>query len=287
MKIKRHLVLALLSLVVFLCEQVQAEITPRNRFELFNECAPIDLIVEALSEEAVNMGLTEDRIQRVVEGRLKARRLFDKQAPSYLYVRIGIGATAFNIGVFFNKKLSDSITNLSGTAITWDTGRYGTHGKDSAFVIRELSVNLDEFIREYLRVNGATCGNRKVVRKEESPPSSTGTPSGKVGATSKRGSAGRGFTYSNVTFTDTKSLLTQETGKGYMGEMTNSSGKNYDLVNFKITVYGRGGTILSVVPVSIADFAHGETKSFVTIPFANSKHEVRSYKIAYDSGIEE
>ena len=105
---------------------------------------------------------------------------------------------------------------------------------------------------------------------------------------SKSGSAGRGFTYSNVTLAETSNLLTGAAGKGYIGEMTNNTGEDYAFANFKVSMYGRDNALFGVVTLVITDFRNGETKSFVTIPLPGSedlsREAIASYKIAYDSG---
>lgn len=282
-------------LTAFFHDQAPAEITPYDRFRLFNECAPIDLRVEELPPNAADIELTKERIQSLAESRLRAERLLDEEATAYLYVRIGVLVLeneeegAFSVEVSFKKHLSDSISDLSSYATTWDSGNYGIG--DAGFIMQSLSKYLDRFVLDYQRVNEAACGNRRQSEKPRSYPPPRGQSPSEVRAASKRGEAGRGFTYSNVSLADTKHMLTGATGKGYMGEMTNSSGKDYSLVNFKTSIYGRGGTLIGVVSLTITDFAHGETKSFVTVPFPNSKNlsaqAIQSYKIAYDSGIEE
>ena len=77
-------------LTAFFSDQVPAEITPRDRFELFNECAPIDLAVVPLPDEAADIGLTEERIQAPAERRLQAKRLLDEEADAFLDVRVGV-----------------------------------------------------------------------------------------------------------------------------------------------------------------------------------------------------
>ena len=149
------------------------------------------------------------------------------------------------------------------------------------------------FISESLGVDVS----KKVV--EDPPPADRQPPASSTGSvqgyeppsitSSSSGSAGRGFRYHNVSLANTSNLLTGATGKGYMGEMSNVSGKDYSFVTFKLSIYGLGDKLLGVVSLTITDFAHGDTKTFVTIPFPGSESmsesSVRSYKIAYDSGV--
>lgn len=159
----RRLTLAVV-LTAFFHDQAPAKITGVDRFKLFNECAPIYLVVESLPDKAADIGLTKERIQILAESRLRAARLFDEDARPYLYVNIGVlvsknSAGAFDIQVSFKKELYDSISDLSYHATTWQTGSYGTHGGDAGFIMQSLSEKLDRFVLEYLRVNETACGN--------------------------------------------------------------------------------------------------------------------------------
>ena len=135
-----------------------------DAFALWNECAPIRLIVESLSStDAADIDLTEERIQTLAESRLRAARLYDAAARPYLYVRVGVlvsenrSGGAYSIGIFFKKYLGDGVSEQSGLAATWETGNYGTHGGDAGYIMQIVSEYLDRFILEYLRVNETAC----------------------------------------------------------------------------------------------------------------------------------
>ena len=144
-----------------------------DRFELFNECRSMDLLVEeldgveGLDSDAAAIGLTEDRIRTLTESRLRAARLYggDSLLPLdyVLYVRIGVLVSenrrggAYSIDVNFRKLLHDPVADDIGMATTWRADSYGTHGGDSGFILQSLSEHLDRFILEYLRVNEPAC----------------------------------------------------------------------------------------------------------------------------------
>lgn len=138
--------------------------TERERFELFGECRPIDLVVESLDDDAMDIGLTRERIQTLAESRLRAARLYNAAALQYLYVRIGVMVSegrrggAYSIEVEYFKFLDDSVSEGSGFAPTWNSGSFGTHGGDGGFIMQALSEHVDRFLLEYLRVNEAACG---------------------------------------------------------------------------------------------------------------------------------
>ena len=55
---------------------VEAAEAASERFELWNECAPVWLVVESLSSDARGIGLTKERIQPTVESRLRGSRIY-------------------------------------------------------------------------------------------------------------------------------------------------------------------------------------------------------------------
>ena len=134
-----------------------------DAFDLWNECAPIRLLVEGLPDDAADIDLTEERIQTLAESRLRAARLYDAEARPYLYVRVGVLVSenrrggAYSIEVSFQKYLRDGVSDRNGFAATRDIGSYGTHGGDAGFILQSVSEHLDRFVLEYLRVNETAC----------------------------------------------------------------------------------------------------------------------------------
>ncbi len=146
--------------------QALAQTEGIDRFELFNECRPIRLVVEDLSDDAADIELTEERIQTLAESRLRAARLYDDSALHRLYVRVGVlvseknrdGGT-FTVSVQYAKVLYDSVSGEVGLADTWHTGSYGTHSGDAGYIMQSLSEHLDRFVLEYLRTNESACAS--------------------------------------------------------------------------------------------------------------------------------
>ncbi len=148
---------------------VQAQaISDQGRFELFNFCRPMMLVVEDLPPAAQAAALTRERIQLAAESRLRAARLYtesrEKANRAYLYVRIHVLGRGHNITVEYKKWVTDLATNSNGHATTWNTGIAGTHGGEAAlgsdFIIQGLSSLLDKFLAGYLRVNEPACDRR-------------------------------------------------------------------------------------------------------------------------------
>ena len=133
------------------------EVTDLDRFQLWNDCAPVDLVVAGLNKDAADIGLTRQAIETAVRSRLRAARLFDANKVEYLYVRVTVVGRAFSMVTQFKKRLYDSASTIVGTSPTWEIGSTGTRGQNSGYILSLVSQDTDEFIDEYLRVNEEAC----------------------------------------------------------------------------------------------------------------------------------
>ena len=102
--------------ILLTASTVQAQaVSDADRFELFNACRPMMLVVEELPSDAQAVGLTEERIQLATESRLRAARLYtesiEKANRAYLYIRINAVGPAFNIAVKYKKWVTDLENN--------------------------------------------------------------------------------------------------------------------------------------------------------------------------------
>ena len=130
--------------------------------ELFTGCAPMDFVVESLDpEDSQRTGLARQDILNAVESRLRVARLFaprEKQnRRQYLYIRVSLLGSAFNIDVELGRYLDNLGYGFGGYAMVWHTGSIGTHGGNGQYVLGIVSRYLDEFIASYLRVNEEHC----------------------------------------------------------------------------------------------------------------------------------
>ena len=152
---------------------MQEFLKAREDFRLFNDCRPMPLEVW-VSEN--NFELTRERILTLVESRLRAARLYrapvtlegldDKSLERMIEYRqsnqlvIGVdtfeSGRAYSISMIFRKWLSDSASSENGFGDTWQVGSYGINGTASG-ILQTVSEMIDEFINEYLRVNGVAC----------------------------------------------------------------------------------------------------------------------------------
>lgn len=139
-----------------------AEVTSLDRFELWNECGTVNLLVESLNKNAEKIELTSERVERNIRSRLRAARIYRKEAAdgrnfSYIYVQITLSKHGYMINVKLKKEMRDERSGLYGLAVSWSHGGTGTHGGDAGYIIGHLSELIDVFIDEYIRVNESAC----------------------------------------------------------------------------------------------------------------------------------
>ena len=132
----------------------------RQRFQLYADCRPMDLVVEDLPGGVLTIGLTKEAIQAAVESRLRSARLYDSRASHYLYVNVNVVGRAFSIRLEFNKQVRDILSGDTGRATTWNLGATGTHGGSANYIVSSVSRHMDKFLVEFLRVNEKACGKR-------------------------------------------------------------------------------------------------------------------------------
>ena len=136
-------------------------VSDTDRFELWNECRPVSLVVEGLPDDATAIGLTENAIEVAVRSRLRSARLYSEDrveaAWSYLYVNVNVVSVAFGTTVKYKKYVWDIATNIEHAATTWESGSTGTHGNDSTYIVSGVAQHVDQFLDKYLWVNLEAC----------------------------------------------------------------------------------------------------------------------------------
>ena len=158
----QSLILALfLASVPFVQAQ---EVSDYDKFQLWNNCAEIRLVVEHLPPEAAEFNLRKEDIETAVRSRLRGARIytenwFDDNGSwiPYLYVMVNTVGFAFSTNAGLRKRVSDPVSGQFGFAETWQRGLVGMHSNDASYIISAVSQYTDQFIDEYLRVNAAAC----------------------------------------------------------------------------------------------------------------------------------
>ena len=136
----------------------------------------MSLGVSTVSQGASDIGLTEQAITVAVRsgaepttpGCFERARLYNADPGTpFLFVRVNVVGVAFHVSVDYIKWVEDSASGVSRPARTWERLSTGTHRLDASYasyILSELSQKVDEFIDEYLRVNGASCEKRPPAR---------------------------------------------------------------------------------------------------------------------------
>ena len=157
---RRYTVLAA-ALALTAASASASEVSDQDRFQLWNDCRPMRLVVEGMPDDAAAIGLTEDAITVAARSRLRAARIYtearSEAAWSYSYINVNAVGPAYRISVRYHKCVNDLATLREGAATTWVSGSTGTHGRDPTYISSNLAEHIDKFIDEYLRVNEDAC----------------------------------------------------------------------------------------------------------------------------------
>lgn len=119
----------------------------------------VRLSIEKLPEDAMKMGLTEERIRTECESSLRHAGL-EPVPPGgrseRLYVNINVVSSAFNIDLEFKRKVFFEVKEtlyVDYGIATWSRGTTGMHGSNPEYIVQSLDGLLHEFLNEYLKAN--------------------------------------------------------------------------------------------------------------------------------------
>ena len=141
-----------------------------DRFQLWNDCAPVSLLVEGLQDTGKSIDLSKRRIETAVRSRLRAARIYSDEwhtnpikslGKPYVYVNVNIAGPAFGLQISLWKSVTDQLSGQKGAAMTWTSGATGTHRRNAGYILSAIGEHTDIFIDEYLRVNADACGKSK------------------------------------------------------------------------------------------------------------------------------
>ncbi len=135
------------------------KVTGLDRFQLWNDCKPLYLVVETMHEDAADIGLMRESVEAAVRSRLRGARLYDPEVPTkpILLTKVSVVGTAVHITLELKKLVIDVASGRTNFATTGKYRVLGTHGRNSGNVLSKLSEMMDQFIDDYLRVNASAC----------------------------------------------------------------------------------------------------------------------------------
>jgi hypothetical protein len=119
----------------------------------------LDILIEELTKEAYDIGLTTEKLRTKCELRLRQAGIepIDSLGSStYLYLNCNIVGAAYNIFLSLNRRVKFEVgdkTYNKDACSTWTSGTTGTHGWNGNNLIGELDNLLDLFLNDYLKAN--------------------------------------------------------------------------------------------------------------------------------------
>ena len=119
-----------LALTVWPGHATAQDVSDSDRFQLFNECGPMRLLVEDEADWA-DIGLTVDRLQTMAESRLRAARLYDATALTVLYVNVNVAGRGYSQDVNYSKLVYVKRPQFSWTLIRGESNVQGGGGNGS------------------------------------------------------------------------------------------------------------------------------------------------------------
>ena len=130
---------------------------------LYTDCRPVDGAV-FVDEEARNAGVDAERLERTMESRLRAARLFDSDAGiPYVLIMVEVNdfkqTSTISTEVSLHRYMLNPDTETEVVTQTWERESIGYFGSAvPASRVHEMSASsvsefLDEFILDYLDIN--------------------------------------------------------------------------------------------------------------------------------------
>lgn len=151
----------------------ECEASEADCFALWNGCEPIRAIISFPAPEDRGdgdaIGLQMDDVSGAVAARLRAARIYHEGEGALEFLVVGalVVGPAYAVDVGFYKAVLRDTFRLAdgrGGGVTWpwlgpDT-TIGTHGGRASEVMEVVRGKLDQFMNDYLRVNGPACEAR-------------------------------------------------------------------------------------------------------------------------------
>ena len=131
-----------------------------DQFKLWADCQPMHVVVENLSQEALNIGLTREALESTARSRLQAKNLYDhvtRLGKPWLYINVAVTSKAHFANVQYRKKLFDRIAGKSSFATTWKKSGFVERHDGPEFILYYVSLVTELFIEEFLHVNADAC----------------------------------------------------------------------------------------------------------------------------------
>jgi hypothetical protein len=117
------------------------------------------VVIEKLDKEAIDIGLSKERLRTIVELRLRKEGIV-VHGPLYieslkcLYVYANVTRTAFCLRLsFYDSVILERDPSIIILTETWHDGGVGIHGNDAKTIEDSLSELMDSFLNDFFEAN--------------------------------------------------------------------------------------------------------------------------------------
>ncbi len=125
-------------------------------WEVLKDIDELEVVIEILSLDALKIGLTQDRLETVVELKLRRERIKIIESPlmPYLYINVNVARNAFNINLELKETVKiQRLNRIAYGNTTWRVGTTGGHADKPEYIVSALSRLLDDFLNAYYKAN--------------------------------------------------------------------------------------------------------------------------------------
>ena len=125
------------------------------------ECGPVWLIVRTDGGEEI--GLAKEPLETIARSRLRSAHLYAAMnegiAVGILVVSVRVVGAAVAYRIWFEKDQLDKMSGISDWSPTgWGISSLGIHDGTAEYIFPSVSLALDMFVDDFLRVNEDACG---------------------------------------------------------------------------------------------------------------------------------
>ena len=105
---------------------------------LYADCEGMDIVVEKMTEDAVEIGLQRSAIRNALEARIRAAGIYHNLGPAgrqFISATTKVVSRAFHVELALHRYVEDAGFGISGTVVVWRNGFTGTHGQNAAYIV--------------------------------------------------------------------------------------------------------------------------------------------------------
>ncbi len=166
LRVRFHIAAMFCAALLFCANFARAGVETGNGVEVVNP-QRLEYVVEQVSRDGRNLGITKEHIRQIVEERLRAAGItpVDGEAAGtvnpYVYVRVVVGGEGFNIRVEFSRPVVYEVRGelFTSFGVMWSDSVTGW-STDGNYVMGALDRPMGRFIREFRKANQSLQSRR-------------------------------------------------------------------------------------------------------------------------------